>query len=79
MREVTKEVIIKLEIPEWVDEDEVRERVHGTVEGLLASTEQSVDEARRFLGVTEVKRDIKVPENLESRILNLRRKRVWQS
>jgi len=36
----------------------------------------SADELRRYLGVKEVKLNIKIPENLEKKILETRRKRV---
>ena len=74
---MAKEVIIKLTIPDWVDEERVKAQVHRVTEELLASTEQSADEARRFLGVRKLRGDIEVPEGLGSKLLELRRKRTW--
>ncbi len=74
---MAKEVIIKLKVPDWVDEERVRAQVHRATEELLASAEQSADEARRFLGVEKLRGDIEVPEALGSKLLELRRKRTW--
>lgn len=74
---MAKEVTIKLMVPDWVDEEKVKERVYRAAEELLASAEQSADEARRFFGVAELRRGIEVPENLESELLKLRRERAW--
>lgn len=37
----------------------------------------SADELRKYFGITEVRPDIEVPEGLEKRIREMRRKRVY--
>lgn len=74
---MAKEVIVKLKVPDWVDEEKVKESVQRAAEELIASAEQSADEARRFFEVAEVKEEIEFPENLENKLLELRRKRTW--
>ena len=74
---MAKEVIIKLMVPEWVDEARIKEHVSRATEEFLASAEQSADEARRFFRVAELRGDIEVPEDLGSKLLKLRRKRTW--
>jgi len=51
--------------------------VRQLAEEVVASAEQSADEARRFFGVKETSEELAVPEHLETRILNTRGKRVW--
>lgn len=74
---MAKEVTIKLKVPDWIDEERVKAHVYRAAEGLLASAEQSADEARRFFGVVELRKDIDVSESLRSEFLKLRRERVW--
>ena len=42
------------------------------------SYRMSASELRRRLGIKEVKLDIKIPEGLEKKVLEIRRKRVYQ-
>lgn len=74
---MAKEVIIKLKVPDWVDEERVKEHLYRAAEEFIASAEQNADEARKFFGVAELRGDIEVPEDLGSKLLKLRRKRTW--
>lgn len=73
---MAKEVVVKLKVPDWVDEKRVEERVLRLAEEIVASGEQSADEARGFFGVDETVEEIEVPENLAD-LLRARRKRIW--
>ena len=66
-----------MKVPDWVDEERLEERVHQLAEEIIASAEQSADEARKFFGVRETTDEIDLPEHLEARILKARRKRFW--
>jgi len=72
---MAKEVTVKLKVPDWVDEEKVKERALRAAEELVASAEQSADEARRFFEAKE--EEIEFPEDLENKLLKLRRKRTW--
>ncbi|MEM2178935.1 MAG: hypothetical protein QW272_08975 [Candidatus Methanomethylicaceae archaeon] len=74
---MTKEIVIKLRVPKWIDEEKIRERVQKVTRKLIASVEQSADEARKFFEVKEIKEEIEIPENLEEKLLKLRRKQTW--
>jgi len=74
---MAKEVTVKLKVPDWVDEEKVKEHALRAAEELVASAEQSADEARRFFEVEETKEEIEFPEDLENKLLKLRRKRTW--
>ena len=74
---MAKEVTVKLKVPDWVDEEKIKERALRAAEELVTSAEQSADEARRFFEVEETKEKIEFPEDLENKLLKLRRKRTW--
>lgn len=70
-------MVVRVRVPDWVDESRVEEQVHRLTEEIVSSTEQSADEARRFFEVDEVVEEIMVSSSLGSQILKTRRKRVW--
>jgi len=74
---MAKEVTVKLKVPDWIDEEKVKERALRAAEELVASAEQSADEARKFFGVEETKEEIEFPDDLKNELLKLRRKRTW--
>lgn len=76
---MAKEVIIKLTVPDWIEEKKIKAQLQRLAEELIAPMEQNSDEARRFFEVSELREEIEVPENLEKKLLNLRRKRTWLS
>jgi len=73
---LAKEVVVKVRVPDWVDEKRVEERVLRLAEEIVAAGEQSADEARGFFGVDETVEEIEVPKNLPE-LLRASRKRVW--
>lgn len=74
---MAKEVTVKLKVPDWIDEEKVKERALRAAEELVASAEQSADEARRFFEVEEMKEEIEFPDDLKNELQKLRRKRTW--
>lgn len=74
---MAKEVTVKLKVPDWVDEEKVKEYAVRSAEELVASAEQTAEEARRFFEVEEREEEIQIPEDAENRLLKLRRKRTW--
>jgi polyhydroxyalkanoate synthesis regulator phasin len=76
---MAKEVIIKLTVPDWIEEKKIKEQLQRLAEELIAPMEQNCDEARRFFEVSELREEIEVPKNLEKKLSNLRRKRTWLS
>ena len=74
---MAKEVTIKLKVPDWVDEESVKAHIYRAAEDFLASAKQNANEARRFFGVTELRKDIAISESLESELSKMRRERTW--
>ncbi|MHA1594186.1 MAG: hypothetical protein ACTSXX_05520 [Candidatus Baldrarchaeia archaeon] len=73
-----KRVIVEVEVPEWVDEDELRREIREYVSRRFRyPSKLSADEMRRILGIKELTWDIEVPRGLEEEIMRLRKKRIW--
>jgi polyhydroxyalkanoate synthesis regulator phasin len=74
---VSKEIVVRLTIPEWVNEERVKKRIQKFTDELVESGEQTAEEARRFYNVEELSENIEVPPELERKIVSTRRKRGW--
>jgi polyhydroxyalkanoate synthesis regulator phasin len=74
---VSKEIIVRLTVPEWVDEERVKKRIQKFTDKLVESGEQTAEEARRFYSVENLSKNIEVPSDLERKIYSTRRKRDW--
>jgi len=66
---VSKEIVVRLRVPDWVDEDRMKKSIHKFTDELIESGEQTAEEARRFYGVTETHDRVEVPDGLEGEIL----------
>jgi len=69
-----KVVEVRVIVPGWVSEEEVRRVVEEAIERL--SHRIPAEELRKILGVKRTTWEIEVPEGLEEKILESRRKRV---
>ncbi len=70
---MAKDIVIKINVPPWInDKDIIR-----IIEKAMAPQARKVpaDVIRKLFGVEETTWDIKVPENIEEKILSLRKKR----
>ena len=74
---MSKEIVVRLTVPEWVDEERVKKRIQKFTDELIESYEQTAEEARRFYSVEELSKNIEVPSDLERKIVSKRRKRGW--
>lgn len=74
---MAKELIIKLQVPDWADIERIKEDVQKIADELLITREQTASEARRFYEVSELKEEVFVPEDSDARLEKLRRKRTW--
>jgi len=71
---MAKIIEVKVSVPDWVCEDDVRRVVEEVLERL--SRRIPADKLREILGVKETTWDIEVPRSIEEKILELRRKRI---
>ena len=71
---MVKVIEIKVSVPEWVQEEDVRRVIEDVLERL--SHRIPANKLREILGIKETTWDIEVPEELEKEILELRRKRM---
>jgi len=71
---MVKVIEIKVSVPEWVQEEDVRRVIEDALERL--SHRIPANKLREILGIKETTWDIEVPEELEKEILELRRKRM---
>jgi len=65
---MAKEVIIRLQVPDWADIERIREHVQKIADELLITREQTATEARRFYEVSELKEEVIVPEDLYAKL-----------
>ena len=71
---MAKIIEVRVSVPDWVREEEVRKVVEEVLERL--SHRIPANKLREILGVKETTWDVEVPRSLEEKILELRRKRI---
>lgn len=72
---MAKDIVIRISVPPWInDKDIIR-----VIEKAMAAQARKVpaDVIRKLFGVEETTWDIEVPENIEEKVLSLRRKMVF--
>ena len=75
---MAKEVIIRLQVPEWVDVERIREDMQKIADEMVVTREQTANEARRFYGVHELREEVDVLQGLDAKLEELRRNRDWR-
>ena len=74
---LSKDIVVRLRVPDGVDEERVRKSMYKFADELIESSVQTAEEARRFYGVKETRSNIDVPPHLEEKIMDTRRERDW--